>query len=203
MEVENVIFDLGNVIIDLDIPRAERAFQDLGLSFSNAKAADLQNFLDFECGKISEELFINHLIKRAGNNVQAVDIMNAWNAMLVGIPLARLDLMRRVRDGYQTYILSNTNETHLRWVGRYLDRKYAFSSLDQFVHRAFYSNEMGYRKPNPEIYQQLLADEQLSPQATLFFDDHPDNIAAANQLGINAILVDPKEEIIDLVDYYL
>ncbi len=196
MPIKNLIFDLGNVIIDLNIARSERLFEELmGVSFKEAEKGDLQTFLDYETGKISEAIFINYFIKRALKPIQARDVIDAWNAMLAGIPRARLEMMRRLSEDYQTFILSNTNETHLRWVGSYLKETYDLEHLGQFVHHTYYSHEMGLRKPDEEIYMTLLQNHQLDPSQTLFFDDNEHNIEGAKACDIKAVMVHPDEEV--------
>ena len=188
----------------MNIPKSDAAFREMvGISFSEATAADLGTFRDYEIGKISEARFLNYFIKRADHTIQALDIINAWNAMLVEIPWQRLQMMKSLMERYRTFILSNTNETHLRWVGQYLKIHYDLNSLDSFVHSAYYSHKMGCRKPDREIYETLLRTEGLNPSETIFFDDNESNISAAKEQGLNVVLVDSEDEIIDLVPRFI
>ncbi len=204
MPIQNIIFDLGNVIIDLDVQRSEAAFQNLvGASFLHAKDEDLQIFLDFEMGVIPEANFLNYFIEKAIEPVEAIDIVQAWNAMLVGIPLQRLQMMKALGSRFRTMILSNTNETHLRWVSKYLIQHYDLVSLDAFVDGAYYSNEMGCRKPDRKIYDMVIDREGIIPSETVFFDDQIDNVDVAKECGIDAVLIDPQDEILDVISTYL
>ena len=199
-EIKNLIFDLGNVIVDLDLETSEELLRQLtGISWLNANAADLEIFLDFECGRIEEALFLNYLIDRSQNKVQAIDLIKAWNAMLVDIPLQRLLMLKHLKKEYQVYLLSNTNETHIRWVDQYLKTNYKISSLSDVVHTAFYSHELLCRKPDQEIYHQVLDRAGIKAEESVFFDDNHENIAAAHDLGIISIWVDPKDEITTVV----
>ena len=204
MNFKNIVFDLGNVIVDLDIPLAQQKFETLlGYSFMNAEGDDLETFLSFETGKISEAIFLNFFIKKAGGNTQARDVLDAWNSMLVGIPAERLEMLLQLRKQYRTFFLSNTNPSHLRWVSNYLRNHHASAQLEDFVEKAYYSNELGLRKPDLGIFQTLLEQEQLIPNETLFFDDMLENIEAAKSLNIQAVHVLPTDEIIEVTRQYL
>lgn len=198
--IKNLIFDLGNVIVDLDLIASERLLQQLtGISWLNARAQDLEIFLDFECGRIPEALFLNYLIGQSKNGVQAIDLIKAWNAMLIDIPLQRLLMLKRLMKDYQVFLLSNTNETHIRWVDQYLKVNYKINNLTEVVHAAFYSHELLCRKPEKEIYQQVLDRANIKAEESVFFDDNHENIAAAQEMGIISVKVDPADEITTIV----
>ncbi len=202
--IKNVIFDLGNVIVDLDVPKSDQQLYEItGRKYSDASKEDLKTFHDFETGRIAEDIFLNYFIGKSKKSVQALDVINAWNAMLVNIPWARLEMMRKLKDHYQVFILSNTNETHIRWTNHYIQTRYQEAGFKSFVHHALYSHQLQARKPDADIFEKVLATYQLVPQETIFFDDHPENVAGAKQLGIQAILVQPEDEIIHIVDRLL
>ena len=202
--IENVIFDLGNVIVDLNMPRAEAMLQELaGLSFMHAKGKDLEIFLQFESGLISEAIFLNYILGKSPRSVQALDIIRAWNAMLGDIPLRRLQMMKELQDRYRVFILSNTNETHIRYTRQHISTHYGASGFEAYVHHPFYSHDLKCRKPDAIIYEKVMEHAGIEPATTLFFDDHPDNIAAAQKAGIQAMLVDPNDEIIDIIEQVL
>lgn len=198
--IKNLIFDLGNVIIDLDFSASESKLQELvQVSFVNPSPEDLTIFLDFECGRISEVIFLNYLIRRSGGKAQAVELIHAWSAMLAQIPLQRLLMLKKLKKHYQVYILSNTNETHIRWVDQHLQYHYQIPGLSDLVHHAFYSHDLKSRKPDLEIYLKMLEIAAIKPEESLFFDDMEANIRAAKSLGIHTHLISPEEEIIDVL----
>ncbi len=200
----NIIFDAGNVLVDLDIPKAERLFQEwMNLTFLDANGQDLQTFHALETGHIDADAFIRYFIQRSKVPIQAAQIRAAWNAMLVDIPLQRLEMLMQLRKNHRVFILSNTNEIHLAWVASHLQQLCGKTDFGQFVDRAFYSCRMGMRKPDPNIYLKMLTDGNINPAESIFFDDHLENIEAANSVGLHGILVDPREEIIELVPKYL
>lgn len=204
MKYKNLIFDLGNVIIDLDVPKGNRQMKETtGIGFLDATDEDLETFYDFEKGLIPEAIFINYFIRRSLKPVQALDVIRAWNAMLVQIPLERLLMMRDLMDHFNVYVLSNTNETHVRWMGDYLLNTHDVDSLNSFAHKIFFSHELKLRKPDFEIYEAVLNQTNSRPEETIFFDDHLRNIEAAKSVGMEAVQVDPKDEIIHIVDQVL
>jgi putative hydrolase of the HAD superfamily len=134
--IKNIIFDLGNVIIDLDIPRTA---QEMGrLMKYPDKQEEIWSALQpvlhqYETGMISDELFINAIIRHARPHVYAQQVIKAWNAMLIDIPGERLEFLTTLkRLGYHIYLLSNTNGIHLAWVNNYMNKYHRAESLDQW-----------------------------------------------------------------------
>ena len=81
--------------------------------------------------------------------------------------------------GLLTAVLSNTQASHVRVMRR-------LGFLEGF-HRAFMSNEIGARKPEPAVYRLVSEELGLEPQSILFIDDIEEYVAAANAFGIRAI----------------
>ena len=109
------MFDLGNVIFDLDIEKTRQSFEKMFRKDADKKILD-KVFIDYECGRVSSDIFINTLLSQSNRNIQAVDIIDAWNSMLIGIPEYRLDMLLKLRERFNVFLLSNTNEIHLEWV---------------------------------------------------------------------------------------
>lgn len=202
--VKNLIFDLGNVIIDLDFEASESKLLSLAnVSFIKPSQEDLQIFFDFECGHIPEAIFLNYLIGKSGGRAQAIDLIHAWTAMLAKIPYQRLMMLQSLRRQYRVFLLSNTNETHIRWVDQFLKDNYRINRLADLVDQAFYSHDLRTRKPEPEIYHKMLKLAGIKPEESLFFDDYAINIESARQVGIHGHLVSPQDEIIEIVPQVL
>lgn len=196
---ETLIFDLGNVIIDLDFNRTESELSEFGLSFLHASATDHEKFLEFEIGSISENDFLDYFIQRSKHPVNTVDLVQAWTAMLSDIPPERLHMLTELKNKYQTLILSNTNCMHVRWFNDHLARHHHINSFSELVHKAYYSNEVGMRKPDPEIFKFIIQDKGLIPDNTYFFDDDPENIRSAQMLGIQSFQVLKGTSILEVV----
>lgn len=198
-DIKGIIFDFGNVLIDIDIPVTITKLEGiLGQKFSDISSDDNNIFNKFERGQVSEELFLNHLIKHSPNNVQANEIVHCWNGMLLELPFHRLELLRALREKYKLYLLSNTNTTHIDWVRNYLDKKYDITDFEErYFDQVFYSYDMDSRKPERQIYEKTMEAIDLEPSSLLFFDDMPVNVAAANEAGLPALVHNPKTEIGD------
>jgi putative hydrolase of the HAD superfamily len=155
-----------------------------------------QIHIEYECGRVSDDIFINTLISQSQRHVQALDIIEAWNSMLIGIPDYRLDMLLQLRERYQVYLLSNTNSLHLEWIHRYMDRTYDVRDFeDRYFDGAYYSHHLGARKPDASIFTQVIEHAELIPEQTFFMDDMPANIEIAKQLGFATKLVADGEEI--------
>ena len=195
----NLLFDFGQVIIDIDIPGAMDRLMRL-LKADGDRDRIQRILLDYECGKVSTDILINSVISQSQPNVQALDVIEAWNSMLIGIPHYRLDMLKKLRESYSVYLLSNTNALHIEWVHRYMHRTFGTRDFEkEYFDTVYYSHLIGHRKPSPEIFQYVMDDVFLEPAATLFLDDNVDNINAAQAMGFGTHLVLPGEEIAEFL----
>lgn len=193
--VRNLMFDLGNVIVDIDIDGAYARIK--ALFRHDADEALIQKaLLDYECGKISTELFINRLLSQCDHTVQAIDIIEAWNSMLIDLPAHRLDMLLELRKSYNVALLSNTNALHIEWVHRFVRSRYGVEDFEgTYFDQPFYSHIVGDRKPNASLFRYLIDDAMMIPELTLFMDDVQENLDVAESLGFRTRLVVPGEEV--------
>ena len=196
--IRNVIFDLGNVIIDLDFTAAYAAFASLsGLSIHGVKQKIIgfTQFNHYEKGLISSAEFREQI--RGLFQVEASDeaVDKAWCAILGGIPVERLNLLQKLKDTYRTFALSNTNDIHATKFNSIAEQSLGGTvSFNEYFEKVYLSHEMKMRKPDQEIYQTVLEDSNLKPHETLFIDDNLDNIRGASSLGIQTVhLTDPAQ----------
>jgi glucose-1-phosphatase len=198
--IKNLIFDLGGVILDLSVERTLQSFADIsGLPKERVKELFISSreFLDYEKGEIEDEEFRSFV--RELYSVQADDdaLDASWNAMLLGIPQQKLDLLLSLKEKFNVYLLSNTNNIHLNYINeKIMTPFFGEASLDRYFHKAYYSHRMKKRKPDANIYEQVLDENNLKPHETLFLDDNADNIAGANALGIRTVHVVTPDHII-------
>ena len=193
--MNNLLFDFGNVIIDIDV---EGAIGRMTRLFKNDVERSVLTRIvnEYECGRISTDIFLNKLISHSQPGVQAYHIVEAWNSMLIGIPAHRLEMLKSLRKKYNVYLLSNTNELHLDWVYKHLRRDHQVEDFEkEFFDQAFYSHLVGDRKPLPSIFRHVIDETLQSPALTLFMDDVKENIDVADQLGFQTHWVQPGEEI--------
>lgn len=191
------IFDLGNVIVDIDFNRVLGAWSD----FSRVPLATLKQsftmgepFRLHERGEISDEAFAEALCEEMSLSLSYEQFSAGWQAVFVSLRKEVITIMQQLREqGHRVVVLSNTNRLHTTyWPEHYPQISAAADSI-------YLSQEMGMRKPEARIYQQVLAQEGYSADDAVFFDDNVDNIEGANRLGITSILVTDKNT---LPDYF-
>ena len=197
--VKNLLFDYGNVIIDIDIPTAFENIQNLYPETPKEEAWKKEFFelmKKYEVGQISTELFINGVLKNAKKKKQALDVIEAWNSMLVGIPQYRLIMLEALREKYNVVLLSNTNAMHIEWANKHLLEIHGVDNFEKrYFDDVYYSHVVGMRKPNPDIFKHVCSHSYLTPENTLFIDDMEENILAAKVLGFQVHLSPPEKEI--------
>ena len=204
-KIKNLLFDLGNVIVDIDIDGALGRVKSL-LNEDADTAIIEKTFIDYECGHISTEIFINQILRQSDRKYQATDVIEAWNSMLISIPSYRLAMLEMLRPNYNVYLLSNTNSLHLEWVHRYVKRVHKVSNFEEtYFDQAFYSHMIGDRKPNQSIFKHVSEEAFMTPEVTLFMDDMEENITVAAELGFSTFHVKAGEEVAEylkLEGYY-
>lgn len=184
--IKNIVFDLGGVIMTLDPAEALRRFKALGLS-------DAERYLDaytqsgifgnLEEGKITAEDFRSKLSSLTGQELTFDECKHAWLGYRKDVPQRNLDLLKELRaKGYRLILLSNTNPFMMDWaLSSEFDGK--GSSLNDYFDALYLSYRLGIMKPAPDFFRQVLDNENILPEETLFVDDGPRNIEAAGKLG--------------------
>jgi FMN phosphatase YigB (HAD superfamily) len=198
--IKNIIFDYGNVIFNLDFLKGQEAWKALGIEnpgqFYGHKLQDPM-FDAFERGDITAPEFRDHIRKKIGNpNLTNTQIDHAWNAMLLGIPQGNHELLLKLKTKYRTFLLSNINAIHYDYIMNYLKTDFGFNGNDHLFEKTYYSHLTGKRKPEAEIFEQVLKENNLKPDETLFIDDSPQHIAGAQKLGIQTYLMTAPDTII-------
>lgn len=209
-KIKNIIFDYGNVIFEIDFVRTQNALLQLGITdvqqfFAHKNHNEI--FSDFETGSISPAQFRDK-IRLAANNSSLTDeqIDSAWNSLLIGVPSPAVhDTLLKVKQKYRTFLLSNNNEIHYNWIVDYLKREYNVADNNHLFEKAYYSQQMFLRKPNVEIFEQVIKENNLIPEETLFIDDSPQHLVGAKQAGLNTLLMDkhPKDLEQFLADHHI
>lgn len=200
--IKNVIFDLGGVIINLDTDRTIQAFNRISdfpfqKLYSQASQNELFSLLDK--GKISEKDFFEKLKREINFNGSDYLLLEAWNAMLLDVPEHRLDLLVEMKHKYNTFLLSNTCEPHITAFERELHRQHGVKNFNDYFDKVYYSCRMGMRKPDKEIFEFVLSENNLKPEETVFIDDSPQHVKGAGECGINAFLLEKNREVGDLL----
>lgn len=195
--INTIIFDFGDIFINLDKKATMDGFKKLGLKEWNNELDQL-NF-QFEKGNISREEFLAGFQKQMPN-ASIEEILEAWNAILADFPLYRLEFLQMLSKKYKLFLLSNTDSIHIDTFEQKVGPSF-YGDFYQCFEKVYFSFEMGMRKPDAEIYQTVLNKHELQAKRTLFVDDKKENTDAAAALGIHVWnLQVGKEDVIDLFE---
>lgn len=197
--IKVLIFDLGNVIIPLE--EFSYWWEQLFLPVFQQKEAVEKLlregfFVDFERGDFDEEHFLNVLCTSLKPGFLKDDIIRRWNLILKEIPPHRVEFLRTLKaKGYQLYLLSNTNSTHIDSVKAQMQELFGMNVLEDIFDYCYYSYEMNEVKPDVEIYKKVIEDQQINPTETLFIDDKIENLDGAKKLGVKIRHIAPEQDI--------
>ena len=197
MMIDTIIFDFGDVFINLDKEATPAALKKLGLEKWSSEI-DFLNF-NFEKGLISRTDFLLGLNKLVPNATQE-EVLEAWNGVLLDFPMYRLEFLEKLSKKYQLFLLSNTDSIHIN----HFKEKNGDEFYNRFYNcfeKVYFSYDLGMRKPDEEIYNFVTKENNLNPQTTLFVDDNFDNIEGAKKTGLQVWhLLKGKEEVIELFE---
>ena len=201
-EIKSIIFDLGGVILNLNYSKTEDEFKKIGvLNFKEFYSQKKQTLLfdEFEKGKIKPEEFISSFKESENLKIKEIDFIDAWNAMLLEIPIEKLQFIDGLKKDYKIILLSNTNEIHIK---KFEDDLKKNNMLEQFYKcfdKIYYSSRMGKRKPEENCFNQVLEENGLIAENTLFIDDSIQHIEGAKKAGIKTFHLEKNKSILDLV----
>ena len=190
-------------MLDLDFKRSVNAFEKLGLKnfeemFSQFKSDEV--FAKLETGQLSEADFYSSVKKRTTKEITKAEIDHAWNALILHFRVESLALLEKLAARYKLYLLSNTNSIHLTYFKKRFTNQTGKPLLDSYFSKAWYSNEVGLRKPGAEIFEFALKEENLAAAETLFIDDTLTNIETAHKLGFKThhLLASERIELLNI-----
>ncbi|MES2795098.1 MAG: HAD family phosphatase [Bacteroidota bacterium] len=194
--IKNIIFDLGNVVIDIDPSKTYQSFANLSKSKNAIEVEQLIKekhiWLDYEKGFNTEGEFRETLTQALDLQATYTQIDQAFNALLLDIDPRRIDLIERLGKSFRLFVLSNTSKIHMDEFEKIAHRCTGRPNIWSLFEKPYFSFEMGKLKPELEIYQEVLDSSNLLPEQTLFIDDLLPNIEGAKLLHINTIhLVKP------------
>jgi glucose-1-phosphatase len=198
--IKNIIFDLGGVILNIDFRKTEQAFHDLGVEDFSKHITQFHItplFQDYETGKIDDTTFIKGIQALSHRPITEAEVIIAWNALLLDFPEERINLLKKLRNKYRLFLLSNTNAIHLvEFQRRFHDLTGGY--LEAIFEKTYYSHAVGMRKPNEEIYQLVVNENKLVPAETLFVDDTAANFPGSEKIGLRSAHVVAPKTILDL-----
>ena len=189
--IKNIIFDFGDIFINLDKLATYREMDKLGVSEISDEISAIYN--QYEKGLMTSDDFINFYHDKFG--IKKEDLINAWNAILLDFPKERLDFLKEISASkkYRLFLLSNTNDLHIKWIQNSLGEVF-FQEFKNSFEQFYLSHEINLRKPDSEIYEFVLNENNLIADETLFVDDLKENTDSARKLGIHVWNLIPKQE---------
>jgi putative hydrolase of the HAD superfamily len=200
---DTVILDLGGVLIDVDYRATARHFEALGIRgfdaiYSKARQTDL--FDRFETGELSPAGFRDQVRALLGADLADADIDAGWNAMLGTIAPERIQLVHALKERHRVLLLSNTNAIHVPAFEAIIARDLGIGDFRSLFHGAYYSCELGMRKPDADIFRHVIDTHGADPQRTLFIDDSIQHVEGARRAGLHAEHLElEKEDVIGMV----
>jgi putative hydrolase of the HAD superfamily len=200
-KVSAVILDLGGVLLNIDYGRTRAAFAELGIPdfdsyYNQFKGSPL--FEDLETGRVKRKAFFDTLREKSGLMLTDEQITEAWNAMLLDFPRERVEFLKDLRSRYKLFLLSNTNEIHYDSFHQHFREVSGLESMDDLFDKAYYSFQMGARKPDTDPFQMILDEQGLDAEQTLFVDDTESNLVGAKILGLQTIHLRPPLKVEEL-----
>ena len=197
--IKNIIFDYGDVFINLDKQATYKELAKLGVTEVSEEM--MQVYYQYEMGLLTTDEFVGFFHDKFA--IDKAKLIDAWNAILLDFPLHRLDFIKTLAASkkYRLFLLSNTNELHINWIkndwGMPLYNEFK-ACFEQF----YLSHEVNLRKPNANIFEFVLQENNLIAEETIFIDDTKENTDAAAALGIHVWNNDPAtEDVVNLLKH--
>ncbi|TKD65831.1 HAD family phosphatase [Flavobacterium sp. ASW18X] len=194
--IKNIIFDFGDIFINLDKTATPKAMSEFGFTEITPSLDHL--FKAYEKGTISTDVFLQET-GAIFPNASKTDLIDAWNAILKDFPEYRLKFLQEFKKqhNYRLFLLSNTNDLHIEEVKKQMGN--AYTEFQNCFEVFYLSYNMGKRKPDADIFEQVLQENNLIAEETFFIDDTQENTDTAAKLGMKTWnLLVGKEDIIDL-----
>jgi len=189
--IKNLIFDFGDVFINLDKKGAMDNALELFKLDTLSEEIHAINML-YEQGLISTDEFLEFYLDNFPD-LERDAILQAWNCILKDFPPHRLNFLKQLaaEQKYRLILLSNTNELHINWIK---DNVEFFEEFKHLFDLFYLSHEIQLRKPNSTIFDFVIHQNNLKAEESLFIDDTEENIVAAAKLGIHTWHINPETD---------
>jgi len=203
--IRNIIFDLGGVLLNIDPMKTIDAFGKLGMEQlvgDKGLTYDHDIFYMMEQGKITSDEFREGVLALLPHRVSYQQVDDAWTAMLLDFPTIRVELLKSLRKNFGIYLFSNTNAIHVERFHSNFRNQHGFE-VSALFEEDFYSNEIGYRKPSPESFQEIIRLSGINPEESLFIDDSLPNVEGAITCGLKGYWLKPGQKAEEIFREYL
>ena len=187
-QVDAVILDLGNVLVLHDNEQLFRTFGEYAGLSGDAVARLVPSALwsSIHLGKLDEEGIRREICGALKVEMDRVEFERVWNSHFT-VNQSILPWVESLLGRVKLLLLSNTNAIHMRYLRGELPVLRRFDAL-------VLSYELGLMKPDPAIYKEALRRAGSAPARTAFFDDLPEYVEAAKQVGIRAYVLQSVEQ---------
>lgn len=185
--IENIIFDFGGVVYDVRYENMAEELARRGVDNPDGfyGRTHQTNEMDlFEMGLITPEEFREYVRSATHKPFSDQDVDDILNSMLLGLPSARVDLLRAIKKQYRTFLFSNTNAIHYAYFYNDMLKGEGCDILEECFEACYYSHLMHKRKPSADGFRQIVAEQGLEAERTLFIDDNAPNLAGAAEVGL-------------------
>ncbi|EPR70646.1 Haloacid dehalogenase-like hydrolase [Winogradskyella psychrotolerans RS-3] len=190
-KIKTLIFDFGDVFINLDKQGAmQNALNLFNIDIFDADTIETNEL--YEVGKISTAEFIQ-FYKTKFSKISETNLIDAWNYILKDFPNHRLDFIKdlaRQKD-YKLILLSNTNDMHIDFIKANVP---FFEDFKNCFDKFYLSQEIQLRKPNTDIFEFVLKQNNLIANECLFIDDTKANTDTAKSMGFHTWNIDETKE---------
>jgi FMN phosphatase YigB (HAD superfamily) len=194
--IKNIIFDFGDVFINLDRNRAKVEMRKLGINTFSEAMIQINNA--YEKGQLSSSEFITYYLSNF-KGFSKEQLLASFNSILADFPMKRLEFLESMVGRFRIFLLSNTNEIHIDFFKNRMGEAFYTRFMECFE-KVYYSFEINSRKPDFETFEFVVHQNNLKVDETLFVDDTLENITTANKLGFHTWQIRPeKEEVSDLL----
>jgi putative hydrolase of the HAD superfamily len=199
--IKNIIFDFGNVLLNIDPELSAKAFMELGIKdgidfWGSRSSSDL--LIGLEKGTITPDEFRQGALEMLVPGITPQQVDEAWNALLLDFPPQRVEKLKTLKSQYRLFLLSNSNQIHYECFMHRIEKEFGFS-LDTLFEKRWFSHHVGMVKPNQEIFDFVLNDASINAVETVFIDDTLVHVEAARKAGINAVHLEPGMDITELL----
>jgi putative hydrolase of the HAD superfamily len=189
--IKTIIFDFGNVFINLNIEAALKyALEIFEIESLSEEMLGFNSF--YEQGLISTDEFLEFYSENFPK-LSNTELIEVWNYMLKDFPEYRLEFLKELKatSKYKLILLSNTNDLHIKYIKQHTSFYETFKNCFD----AFYlSHEINLVKPNQDIFEFVLNENKLKAEECLFIDDNKDNITTANIMKIKTWHINPETD---------
>jgi putative hydrolase of the HAD superfamily len=181
--IKNLIFDFGDVFINLDKTATLHLLGEAGYAnFPNKLRSVLE---DYEKGLLSTSAFVKEA-QQHFPGLSREKIISAWDAIILDFPEHRMNFIKELaqQGKYRLFLFSNTNELHIKKVRERMGLK-NYKDFKACFEGFYLSHEYQMRKPDAEAFETILQKHNLKAGETIFIDDTLEHILSAGKLGIN------------------